>query len=129
MPRAATTAVTGDELRARHRTYASSKHLNAVLEGGKPCNRCHTHQGAVLAAKSHFTGDGDVMEAGVGAPGDITAADAEPIKCDTCHETHDAKTLRVDTAWFPSTTVGATPSRTTSTVSARSAMAISTPAG
>jgi hypothetical protein len=84
--------------------YSNSKHLGVQLEADAPCNRCHTHQGAVLSTISHFTGDGTVMAAGVGAPGAIPGA--EPIKCDTCHVTHDSKTLRVDTAWNPSTTVG-----------------------
>jgi hypothetical protein len=91
--------------------YSGSKHLGVQLEPNAPCNRCHTHQGAVLSAISHFTGDGAVMAAGVGAPG--TIPDPEPIKCNTCHDTHNPKTigatalnLRVDTAWDPSTTVG-----------------------
>jgi len=93
--------------------YSTSKHLGVALEGDKPCNRCHTHQGAVLAAISHFTGDGTVMAAEVNAPGAIDAADAEPIRCNTCHDTHNPQTiggtslnLRVDTTWDPSTTVG-----------------------
>ncbi|MFH2121561.1 MAG: hypothetical protein ABIJ25_14375 [Pseudomonadota bacterium] len=86
--------------------YSTSKHLLADTEDGRAkCNRCHTHQGAVLSAISNYTGDGNVMAAMVGAPGVI--ANPEPIKCNTCHETHDAKKLRVDTAWLPSTTVGA----------------------
>jgi hypothetical protein len=90
--------------------YSTSNHLLAATEDGdEKCNRCHTHQGAVLSAISHYTGDGTVIAGLVGAPGAIP--DAEPIKCNTCHDTHDAKKLRVDTAWFPSTTVGAaTPS-------------------
>jgi hypothetical protein len=91
--------------------YSGSKHLAVQLEPNAPCNRCHTHQGAVLSAISHFTGDGAVMAASVGAPG--TIPDPEPIKCNTCHDTHNPKTigatalnLRVDTAWDPSTTVG-----------------------
>jgi mono/diheme cytochrome c family protein len=84
--------------------YSNSKHLGIALEPDAPCNRCHTHQGAVLSVVSHFTGDGTVMAAGVGAPGAIT--DAEPIKCDTCHVTHRTDKLRVDSAWDPSTTVG-----------------------
>ena len=84
--------------------YSNSKHFGVQLEADAPCNRCHTHQGAVLSVVSHFTGDGTVMAAGVGEPGAITAA--EPIKCDTCHVTHDSKTLRVDATWNPSTKVG-----------------------
>jgi len=97
--------------------YSGSMHLNCDLAAhvlNAPCNRCHTHQGAVLSAISHFTGDGDVMEAEVGAPGAIAAADAEPIRCNTCHESHDTGTLRVDTAWLPSTTVGAATASTNS---------------
>lgn len=86
--------------------YAASKHKLAETEDGRAkCNRCHTHQGAVLSAISHYTGDGTVLAAMVGAPGVIP--DAEPIKCNTCHETHNPRMLRVDTAWLPSTTVGA----------------------
>jgi len=98
--------------------YESSRHLvgtRDVQEPNEPCNRCHTHQGAVLAAISGFTGDGDFLEDSANAaiaPGDIAEADAEPIKCNTCHDTHKPATaagmnLRFDGAWFPSTTVGA----------------------
>jgi hypothetical protein len=98
--------------------YSGSKHLGVQLEPDAPCNRCHSHQGAVLSAISHFTGDGTVIAAGVGAPG--TIPDPEPIKCNTCHGTHNPKTigwtalnLRVDTAWDPSTTVGSVTSSLT----------------
>ena len=86
--------------------YAASKHLGVAIENeaDEPCQRCHTHQGAVLAAKFGFTGDGEVMAAMVNAPGLIT--DPEPIKCNTCHVTHDTKTLRVDAGWNPPVTVG-----------------------
>jgi hypothetical protein len=85
--------------------YTSSKHLGAATEDGEAeCNRCHTHQGAVLSAITHYTGDGNVIAAMVGAPG--TIPNAEPIKCNTCHDTHKPQELRVDTAWKPSTTVG-----------------------
>jgi hypothetical protein len=85
--------------------YATSRHKLAATEDGNAlCNRCHTHQGAVLSAISHFTGDGPFMAARVGAPGAI--ADAEPIKCNTCHDTHNPKTLRVDNLWNPSVRVG-----------------------
>jgi hypothetical protein len=94
--------------------YSNSKHLGVQLEADAPCNRCHTHQGAVLSVVSHFTGDGTVMAAGVGAPGAIT--DAEPIKCDTCHVTHRTDKLRVDSAWNPSTTVGSATSSVTSSL-------------
>lgn len=96
--------------------YASSKHLGAATEDGeKRCNRCHTHKGAVLSAIYGFTGDKTVMTAEVNAPGAILPAeDVEPIKCNTCHDTHNPKTiagtslnLRVDAGWLPSTTVGA----------------------
>lgn len=86
--------------------YAASKHKLAETEDGRAkCNRCHTHQGAVLAAISNYTGDGNVIAAMVGAPGVIP--NPEPIKCNTCHDTHNPRTLRVDTAWLPSATVGA----------------------
>jgi len=94
--------------------YSNSKHLGVQLEADAPCNRCHTHQGAVLSTISHFTGDGKVMAAGVGAPGAITGA--EPIKCDTCHVTHRTDKLRVDAAWNPSTTVGSATSSVTSSL-------------
>lgn len=86
--------------------YIASKHANAETEDGEEkCNRCHTHQGAVLAAQWHFTGDGDVIAALVNAPGAI--ANPEPIKCNTCHMTHNPGELRIDTAWTPSSAVGA----------------------
>lgn len=86
--------------------YQASSHKNAVTEDGEEkCNRCHTHQGAVLSAKFHFTGDKATMDAKVNAPGEV--ADAEPIKCNTCHETHKPQELRVDSNWQPSITVGA----------------------
>lgn len=94
--------------------YSNSKHLGVQLEADTPCNRCHTHQGAALSVVSHFTGDGTIMAAGVGAPGAIT--DAEPVKCDTCHVTHRTDKLRVDSAWNPSTTVGSTTSSVTSSL-------------
>ena len=85
--------------------YQASAHKNAEMEDGEEkCNRCHTHQGAVLSAKFHFTGDKTVMDAKVNAPGAI--AEPEPIKCNTCHETHKPQDLRIDSAWNPSTTVG-----------------------
>jgi hypothetical protein len=96
--------------------YSGSMHYNADFTAhvlNEPCNRCHTHQGAVYSVVSHFTGDGDVMEAEVNAPGAIAAAVAEPIKCDTCHVTHKTDQLRVDTAWDPSLTVGAVASSKT----------------
>jgi hypothetical protein len=87
--------------------YAGSKHFNVQIENeeGEPCQRCHTHQGAVLAAKFGFTGDKTVMAAMVNAPGLIK--DPQPIKCTTCHVTHKPQTLRVDAGWTPSNTVGA----------------------
>jgi hypothetical protein len=86
--------------------YASSQHFNAATEDGEElCNRCHTHQGAVLAAQFGYTGDKSVMDAKVNAPGAITGA--ESIKCNTCHLTHKPQELRVDAGWAPSTTVGA----------------------
>ncbi len=87
--------------------YVASKHFNVQIENedGEPCQRCHTHQGAVLAAKFGFTGDKTVMAAMVNAPGLIS--DPEPIKCNTCHVTHEPQTLRVDAGWNPSATAGA----------------------
>jgi hypothetical protein len=89
--------------------YSGSKHLGVVIEEDAPCNRCHTHQGAVLAAQSSlgFTGDGDVLAAGETAgiaPGTLPAGTGEPIKCNTCHVTHNPKELRIDAKWNPSTT-------------------------
>jgi hypothetical protein len=95
--------------------YLGSQHKDTEnhLEGSEPCNRCHTHQGAVLSAVNHFTGDGYVMESGINATADIADADIQPIKCITCHVTHKPQKLRVDTEWNPSTTVGVvTPSST-----------------
>ncbi|NJD90487.1 MAG: cytochrome C [Geobacter sp.] len=87
--------------------YSGSKHFSVAIENeeGEPCQRCHTHQGAVLAAQFGFTGDKTVMAALVNAPGMIP--DPEPIKCNTCHITHKPQDLRVDAGWLPSTTVGA----------------------
>jgi hypothetical protein len=85
--------------------YVASKHAKVVIEEGVVCNRCHTHQGAVLAAKFGFTGDGNVMDAEVNAPGLIS--NPEPIKCNTCHLTHKPQELRVDAGWAPSVVVGA----------------------
>lgn len=87
--------------------FAGSKHHDVRIENeeGEPCQRCHTHQGAVLAAKFGFTGDKNVMAALVNAPGLID--NPEPIKCVTCHVTHKPQTLRVDAGWQPSDTVGA----------------------
>jgi hypothetical protein len=106
--------------------YAASNHYSVLIENeeGEPCQRCHTHQGAVLAAKFGFTGDKDVMAAMVNAPGLIDSP--EPIKCNTCHETHNTKVLRVDAGWTPSDTSALpTRARTVSTVSARNATPIS----
>lgn len=90
--------------------YVASKHFGVVIEEAQTCNRCHTHQGAVLGAKFGFTGDGDALAAGelAGiAPGDLSAGTGEPIKCNTCHVTHKPQQLRVDPTWKPSTVVGA----------------------
>jgi hypothetical protein len=86
--------------------YLASKHLSGPLENeeGEPCQRCHTHQGAVLAAQFGFTGDGTVMAAMINAPGLIP--NPEAIKCTTCHVTHKPQELRVDAAWNPSVTAG-----------------------
>ena len=89
--------------------YEGSKHLGADTEDGRArCNRCHTHQGAVLAAKFGYTGDGafliDPANASI-QPGVI--AEPEPIKCNTCHVTHKPNELRVDRGWNPATAVGA----------------------
>lgn len=86
--------------------YKASNHFNAVTEDGEEkCNRCHTHEGAVLAAQFGFTGDKTVMDAKVNAPGAITNARA--IMCNTCHVTHKPQDLRFDAAWNPSVTLGA----------------------
>lgn len=86
--------------------YTASKHLSADTEDGRAkCNRCHTHQGAVLSAISGYTGDGNIIAALVGAPGVVP--NPESIKCNTCHDTHNAKVLRIDANWKPSATVGA----------------------
>ncbi len=88
--------------------YLGSKHFNVQIENeeGAPCQRCHTHQGAVQAtlAGSGFTGDGTVMAALQNAPGLIV--NPEPIKCTTCHITHRTDKLRVDPTWAPSTVAG-----------------------
>uniref|UniRef100_C6E1L5 Polyheme membrane-associated cytochrome c n=1 Tax=Geobacter sp. (strain M21) TaxID=443144 RepID=C6E1L5_GEOSM len=85
--------------------HIASKHANAETEDGRAkCNRCHTHEGAVLSAQFGFTGDGTVIAAMVNAPGVIT--DPQPIKCNTCHMTHKPQELRIDAGWAPSATVG-----------------------
>lgn len=86
--------------------YLASKHFNDQIENedGQPCQRCHTHQGAVLAARFGFTGDGTVMAAMQNAPGLIP--DPETIKCVTCHVTHKPQELRVDATWNPGTVKG-----------------------
>ncbi len=87
--------------------YEGSKHLGVTIEEAQKCNRCHTHQGALLAAKFGYTGDKTVMDALVNAPGALAAGTGEPIKCNTCHVTHKPQDLRIDAGWTPSTTVGA----------------------
>ncbi|HEY5514026.1 MAG TPA: cytochrome C [Geomonas sp.] len=89
--------------------YTGSKHALVQIENeeGQACQRCHTHQGAVLAAQFGFTGDGTVMAAMVNAPGVIPSPEA--IKCNTCHVTHKPQELRVDAAWNPAVVAG-TPS-------------------
>ena len=88
--------------------YEGSKHLGADTEDGRAvCNRCHTHQGAVLAAKFHYTGDGEFLEDEANeaiTPGVI--ANPEPIKCNTCHVTHKPNELRVDSEHNPAAAVG-----------------------
>ena len=86
--------------------YASSRHAAGADEFVEKCNRCHTHQGAVLANASGYTGDKTVMDAKVNAPGTIADADAEHIKCNTCHESHKPDSLRTVTGWAPSSVVG-----------------------
>lgn len=93
--------------------YAESRHAIGELEVSKRCNRCHTHQGAVLADQSGYTGDQSVIgatsaAAPANAPGDIPAADAQHIKCNTCHVTHKTEVLRTVSGWNPSRTFGAT---------------------
>ncbi|WP_224983372.1 cytochrome c3 family protein [Geomonas agri] len=87
--------------------YLGSKHFSVAIENeeNEPCQRCHTHEGAVLAAQFHFTGDGPTMDALVNAPGVIP--EPSPIKCNTCHVTHKPNELRIDSAWQPSTVKGA----------------------
>ncbi len=86
--------------------YEGSKHLGVTIEEAQKCNRCHTHQGALLAAKFGYTGDKTVMDALGNAPGALAAGTGEPIKCNTCHVTHKPQDLRVDSEWNPSATVG-----------------------
>ena len=82
-------------------SYALSKHAAGEEEFGQKCNRCHTHQGAVLASASGFTGDKAVMDALVGAPAELKADEGEHIKCNTCHETHKPNELRTVVNWDP----------------------------
>ncbi|RQW84821.1 MAG: cytochrome C [Geobacter sp.] len=91
--------------------YTESKHYNVQIEEAEVCNRCHTHQGAVVAAIFGYTGDGDELEGSLLglAPGDLPVTGdnaAQPIKCNTCHVTHKPQELRVDATWNPATVVG-----------------------
>lgn len=84
--------------------YAASGHAHVATEDGEAkCNRCHTHEGAVLGMKNGFTGDKSVMDAMVGAPAAI--ANASVIQCSTCHVMHEGK-LRTDAGWTPAAKVG-----------------------
>lgn len=89
-------------------SYASSKHAAGADEFEQKCNRCHTHQGAVLADISGFTGDKAVMDALVGAPAALAEDVGEHIKCTTCHETHKTDQLRTVAGWDPNGSGGAT---------------------
>lgn len=93
---------------ASYAKVVTSKHGAGELELAATCNRCHTHEGAVRAMKSGFTGDKDTLTANVAlAPGALTEGQAHNIKCDTCHKSHKPDDLRTVTGWTPSTTVGA----------------------
>jgi hypothetical protein len=74
--------------------FKDSRHFAGADEEAQKCNRCHTHQGAVLANISGFTGDKNVMDALVGAPGNLTADEMKHITCNTCHESHKTDSLR-----------------------------------
>jgi hypothetical protein len=86
--------------------FVDSRHAIGDLEVRQKCNRCHTHQGAILSNLSGYTGDKNVMDALVGAPGDIIEADALHIKCNTCHVSHRPENLRTVVGWSPSITPG-----------------------
>jgi len=91
--------------------FSTSRHAEGRIREGVTCNRCHSHQGAVLAAQSGlgFTGDKNVLAAGVTAgiaPGALPTGTGMSIQCTTCHVTHDAKKLRIDAGWQPSDDVG-----------------------
>ncbi|NTV50052.1 MAG: hypothetical protein HGB32_13430 [Geobacteraceae bacterium] len=84
----------------------TSKHGAGELETDQICNRCHTHEGAVQAMKSGFTGDKDALANNLAAaPGDLTTENARNIKCDTCHTSHKPDVLRSVIGWVPSNVV------------------------
>jgi len=84
----------------------------AVDENHRKCSRCHSHQGAIQANASGFTGDSDFMAANADrAPGILSEELTEGMKCVTCHVTHKTDDLRVPkaldgTPWKPSQRVG-----------------------
>lgn len=85
--------------------YATSKHATVATEDGEAlCNRCHTHEGAVLGMKNGYTGD----KAGLLALAAVQPAaiqNASVIQCATCHVMHEGK-LRTDATWKPALQVG-----------------------
>lgn len=77
--------------------FADSLHANVVTEDGEaPCNRCHTHEGAVLGATYGFTGNGDMMEDPRYIAAVPLAKEYTQFKCSTCHE-HGAGLRQIKT--------------------------------
>jgi hypothetical protein len=66
--------------------FADSKHANVNVEGAAPCNRCHSHEGAVLSDFHGLTGSKDIMD----NPAYQAAVPFQKvfsrIKCSTCHQ-------------------------------------------
>jgi hypothetical protein len=96
--------------------YSGSRHAEGEIESGKLCNRCHTHNGAILSDQSGYTGDANFLKnySTTIAPPRMTEEEAGHIRCTTCHFTHQTDQLRTvytmngatKVAWQPSTFVG-----------------------
>jgi len=66
--------------------FASSLHANMVLEESATCQRCHTHEGAVMSNVAGYTGDYDVLENKAYQTVAIPSKGYTAFKCQTCHE-------------------------------------------
>ncbi len=81
--------------------YFASKHAVSDHDGPPRCQRCHTHEGALLALQYNFTGDKAVMDANVNGQPELPEDQTGSITCATCHDPHDGGELRIDAAWNP----------------------------